>query len=288
MYKKVTILPKGQGTVPIQSSTLRADMSKYGAIDSSSYSRYVIVECKGIKGKKEIKDVILEAIPKSAIPNEKTINDDINKYLKSIYEDKYIDFNVVNYNIKTNCIVEFENKKFVITGRNGDSSYWVKNIIDRNFSKRAMKIIKKIDKFVDTNGNEKDRNKILAEIRNKLVISPARNNEIEEISLKLDELKDLLLEIKNLYSKPIYAYSSLRGIFDDLNFEEYTFSQLFTLCVELLKILKTNERKSCDLSIINLPVNSCRFRINKKLEPGMKFISESVTGYYKKVIYEVK
>lgn len=282
LYKKVTILPKGQGTVPIQSSTLRADMSKYGAIDSSSYSRYVIVECKGIKGKKEIKDVILEAIPKSAIPNENTVNEDINKYLKSIYEDKYIDFNIVNYNIKTNCIVEFENKKFVISSKTGDS-YNVKNIIDRNFSKESMKIIKKIDKYI----NLKSENK-LDEVDKKLIISPARNNETEEVSLTKEELKSLLAEIKCLYSKDIYSYSSLSNMFESFELDTYSFEELFKLCSELLKLLKTNERKLCDLTILNHSKNYGTLTIGKKLKPGMKFLSESVTGYYKKVIYEVK
>lgn len=39
--------------------------------------------------------------------------------------------------------------------------------------------------------------------------------------------------------------------------------------------------------MINLSSNSGTLYLSKKLSPGMKFIAESVTGYYTKVIFEV-
>ena len=284
LYKKETILPKGQGTVCIQTNTPRSQKKKYGAIDSPSYARYVIVECKTKKGM----DVILEAIPKSAIPNNETIEDDINKYLEKIYVDKndkpkYLNINVVNYNIKTNCIAKYENRKFMIASKTGDA-YNLKNAIDRNFSKRAIIIIKKIDKF-----NALKKEDDLSTILDKLVISPARNSETNEVSLMKNELELLLQEILTMYTKEMYFYSSLSKIFDNIkDVKNYDFKTLFTLSSELLNVLKTNDRKLCNLSCIGLSKDFGTLKIGKNLNKGMKFLSESITGYYKKVIYEVK
>lgn len=284
LYSKSTILPKGKGNEPIQTTTLRSQKEKYGAIDSPSYPRYVIVECETKKGI----DVILEAIPMSVIPNKDTIEEDINKYLNRIYVDKkgkpkYLSINIAHYNIKSNCMVEFEGRKFIITGKNGDG-YWLQNVIDRNFSKNALFVIKKIDKYEGLKKNED-----LSNVTDKLIISPARNNETNEVSLNKEELQLLLREILLMYSKKIYSYSTLSDIFEVIKLDyDYDFKTLFTLCNELLKILKTNERKACNLKCVNLPENACRFSMNKKMNPGVKFISKSITGYYKKVLYEVK
>ena len=69
--------------------------------------------------------------------------------------------------------------------------------------------------------------------------------------------------------------------------KNYSIEELISLNSNLLQLLKTNERKNADLSLINLSKNSGTLLISKKLKPGMKFISESITGYYKKVLYEV-
>lgn len=284
LYKKTKILPKGQGTVSMQTTTPRKDIDKYGGINSASYNRYVIVECKNKKGT----EVILEAIPKLVCGNPKTLENDIKLYLNCLYIDKkgkplYNEIEIKNYNVKSNSIVEYENKKFVIASKTNDA-YNLKNIIDRNFSKYSLKVIKKIDKFINLK-TDKD----LSDVENKLVISPARNNETKEISITNEELRNLLAEIMNIYSKNIYSYSPITKLLDIIDLDKkYDFKTLFTLCNELLKILKTNERKLCDLKIINQSPNYGTLLISKKLKPGMKFIAESVTGYYKKVLYEVK
>ena len=56
---------------------------------------------------------------------------------------------------------------------------------------------------------------------------------------------------------------------------------------ELLQLLKTNERKTADLTIIGKASSTGTLLCGKKIEKGTKFISESVTGYYKKVLFEV-
>lgn len=56
------------------------------------------------------------------------------------------------------------------------------------------------------------------------------------------------------------------------------------MLTEVLVLLKTNERGTADLTLINMNKDTGTLRINKTLKPGMKFISESPTGYYRKVI----
>lgn len=281
LYSHETIRPRGgKCNVPLKEG-IRGNMDKYGGVESPSFSRYVIVEVENKKGK----SYILEAIPKYAIPNHNTIEVDVLKYLKTIYVKKdkplYSNINVINYNIKTNAIILDNNKKYVITGKTNDN-YLLKNVIDRNFSKNAIKIIKKLNKFVDSKmdiGINKDE----------IIISPARNEETKPIILTKTETKDLLNEILKMYSKNIYAYSPIIKLVNIINVnKDYSFSELIQLDFELLKLLKTNERTLCNLKVIDESENYGTFMISKNLKSGTKFIAESITGYYKKLLFEVK
>lgn len=109
------------------------------------------------------------------------------------------------------------------------------------------------------------------------------------IEINIEELKTLLNVIVDKMSKKSYSFSNIISIQSkisdwngNLNAEEYV-----TVCFELLKLLQTNTRQSANLKLVGLSPNSGTLAINKKLKPGMKFISESITGYYKKVLFEV-
>ena len=73
----------------------------------------------------------------------------------------------------------------------------------------------------------------------------------------------------------------------EYDLEKINLDDLVYLCNELLKLCQTNARKTADLTLINLSKFSGTLKISKNLIPGMKFISESVTGYYSKVLFEV-
>lgn len=281
MYSKVTILPKGnEGSVPFQTTTPRSDVIKYGGITSNKFSRYVIVEALDKKGKL----TILEAIPKTACSNEHTLEKDITNYLSSLDEyKKYISFKVVNFNIKANVVIEDGNLKYIITGKTGNQ-YVLQNVLDRFFSYNAMTTIKKIDKYLE---NEKMKC-LMDKNEDSIIVSPKRKK-YQEIILTKNELNELLKEIKTIYSKNIYSFSAMLSIVDNIDISKvFKIEELITLCNNLLQLLKTNERKSSDLSLIGMSKNSGTFYLGKKLKPGMKFVWESITCYYKKVIYEVK
>ena len=97
-------------------------------------------------------------------------------------------------------------------------------------------------------------------------------------------------EILNKYANKVYAYGTIVNYCNhlkDIKLEEYTLSELIEINSELLKLLQTNSRKTANLKLVGLSSNSGTILISKKLTRGMKFIAESVTGYYKKVLFEV-
>lgn len=284
MLSKVTILPKGQGSVPVKTSTPQNNITKYGAINSHSFSRYVLIELTTKKEKK----VILEAIPRMYCDS----NESIKKYIDETYLNykNLISLEIVNYNIKTNSVMQLEKRKFVITGKTNDS-YLIKNINDRIFSYSDIVTIKKIDKYQENQKYGKTQ-RITTDA---IVVAEARGNNSAMI-LTLAELKELLNSIYSLYCKDIYNYSiieSVKGSVENTinhvnNIFNYTIEGYVELCGALLKLLKTNSRESADLRMIGMSANSGLLTCGKALKPGTIISWESITGYYKKILYEVE
>lgn len=287
MFSQVTIMPAAEGQlVPVKTSDERLiETQKYGGIKQASYARYVIVKVN----KNDKVQMILEAIPKTSVP---TLNDEeknmsaIRNYLESIYGNNLI--NVENYNIKSNVVIKDDKKKYVITGKSSDA-YLIKNINDRYFDYEKTKIIKKIDKYMD---QIKKGVKMSVE-GDKIIIAVAKNEECSEIILNKGELMFIFDTIVKNFQKDLYSYSNIITIGKNLSFKRdeafnLNIEELIKLIYEMLQLLKTNERKTIDLSSIDLSKNSGKISISKTLKEGQKFVHESVTGYYSKVLYEVK
>lgn len=282
MIHQVTIMPAGQGTVPIQTTTPRSQIKKYGGIKQPKYCKFVIIKKVG---KKDKVSYILEAVPRTAINDMKKTNiDEIKKYLESIgyISDQY---EIIHDNIKFNVVVEYGKLSFVITGATGNQ-FTLGNKKERYFSYNDMKIIKKIDKYFDNKKNSIT----MVENEDSIIISPAKNDKCDEIVLTNAEVSELLENIKKLYSKDIFAFSATTNILNTISSYECELNiyNKIILVNQLLQFLKTNERKTIDLTIINGPKKTGTILIQNSLKPGMKFISESITGYYKKVLFEVK
>ena len=92
-------------------------------------------------------------------------------------------------------------------------------------------------------------------------------------------------------TKNIFAFPPIIKLIKALNeipdFTKYNIKELVEMISQILLLLKTNERKICDLSLIDLVPKFGALTINKKLSTGMKLISESLTGYFSEVIFEV-
>lgn len=205
----------------------------------------------------------------------------IDEYLQAI---GYSDYKVMCNNVKINATLIQEKKKFVITGKSSDA-YLIKNLNDRFFSYSDMLTIKKIDKYLDFIS----KNEHVVENENMIVISKAKEGN-NDVILTEKEIDNLINRILQMYATATYNYGNIVSISDNIrnNFQSLKLSSKIEVINELLKLLKTNERKLADLTKIGLSKNSGVLKINKKLSKGTKIILESYTGYYKKVLYEVK
>ncbi|MCM1260401.1 MAG: type II CRISPR RNA-guided endonuclease Cas9 [Prevotella sp.] len=271
MFKKTSIIKNGN--VPIKTTDKRCNLEKYGGITSYAYSKYCIVE---LIDKKQKKCYILEAIPK-------VFENSIEKYIQGIITpQKYTSFKIVHDCIKTNVVIMHERKKYCITGKSGEN-YLIKNLLDRNFSYHFTKIIKCIEKY-----NNQSRMEIpMDETRNKIIVAPSSDKK-EALTISMDDCLYALNEIKKAYSKNIYSYGIIETIVDKLNhISELSLKEYIQLVIELLKLLKTNTRETADLRIIDMKEKTGLLTMGKVLKPGMKFISESITGYYRKILFEV-
>lgn len=283
MFSKISVLPKGEGTVMIKSSDPKMSIDKYGGITSHSYCKYCIVEALGKKDKKEY---ILESIPTS-------FKDRTQEYIDLVYSSKYKQYNIIKDNIPTNLVIREGALKYYITGKTGDC-YLTKNANDRIFSKKAIGIIRAIDKY-----NEQKQKKCEKEpVNNVIIVSPSKElkngKTTKEISITMNDCLFLINEIKVVYSKEIFAFSTIINLVNKLSqindFETRDIKDLVYTISQILLLLKTNERKICDLSKFKefaRAKNYGNIYLNKKLSSNQKLICESPTGYFTEMIFEV-
>lgn len=271
MYSKTTILPAGSdSTVPVKTTDARIDAKKYGGITSHSFSKYVL-----IKTTKKSKTVtMLIAIPKM-------FENNVKEYLT---KQGYADFDILLPNVKANVVIETEKRRFVITGKSGDC-FLLQNCFDRFVDYENMIIIKKIEKYF-----ENVKNKVEMKTgEDVILISPAKDAKCKEVILTKNEVLNLYQFIKMLYQKDIYSYSAIKAIYASLEqFDTTTAStaDLAKLEYNLLQLLKTNERKRVDLTIIGMSKNTGVICCQNTLFPKYKILWQSITGYYRKVLFE--
>ena len=98
----------------------------------------------------------------------------------------------------------------------------------------------------------------------------------------------MFYELIKKFNQKIYGYSLSQNLIQNKD-EYYKLNlkdKIFVLN-EILKLLKTNTKSCANLKLLGLAENFGVLTIGTFLKPGMKFISESITGYYKKVLFEV-
>lgn len=127
---------------------------------------------------------------------------------------------------------------------------------------------------------------------NYLIVSIAKNKDVKQIELSNDECTELYDSLNNILNKEIYAYSASSTISTLLNeqkdfFEKSSIVLKIKVLLNLLNFLKCNERKTIDLTLIFGKSSLGSIRISKRLNP-CKIIAESITGFYTKVIWEIK
>lgn len=269
LLSKVTILPAGINSVPVSLNDARQDTNKYGGYTAYSYSKYAIIkEIK--KGKSKY---ILEAIPKA-------FEENVDSYLNRYYEN----YEIVNGDIKTNVVIRHNDLKYCVTGKT-KNELSIRNLNDKFFNKKFITIIKNIEKYFDNLLKGIPMN-ILEDT---IIVSVNRKDGII-IELNKQELIILYKEIMGKFSTSKYMFNFIKNkLIDKVDYDitKLTIENLIYLCKELLKLCQTNTSFTADLILLELSNKSGSLRINKNLTPGMKFISESVTGYYSKVLFKV-
>ncbi len=278
LYSKVSIIGANKNTKEINnlfsikpSNPILSQVDKYGGLNNNSFSHYCLIE---VVDKKGIKHYIIEPIPRKYANNKLA-------YLK----ENYNKFNIIIDTLNINTIIEQEHLKYCPTGVTNDS-YVIKNLNERHFNKEAIVIIKKIDKYIQ---NIRDKKTMNTDLNNNIIIAQARNHDNKQITisnLEIDFMLELLLEV---YNRKEYLFDILKNISKEINRDLFTTLSIYEkikVISELLTLLKCNERGSADLTLLNMAKSSGILKINKKLKPGMKIVYESITGYYKKVVWE--
>lgn len=274
LFGKVTVYPAGEGNIPVKDDGILSNITKYGGLKEYAFGFYSIIEYKG--------EYILEAIPT-------VFNKCVNKYLST----KYDDYKVIIEKLNINTVFYIDKKKFVITGKSGNH-YVLKNKNERIFNKKAIYIVRKIEKLLELLNRKEYEEEIKNSLElngNEVVISKARTNKNNSIILAKQELLYLYDSLLAMYSKDIYSYSASASIVNLLkeSREKYEMLDLISevkLLNSLLDYLKTNTRKSIDLSSIGGAKSSGTICMSNKLK-HCRIVFESYTGYYTKTIWEI-
>lgn len=284
LFEKVTIYKKGEGNIGVKASGPLANASEYGGLEGFAFGFYTLIKTN--------KNYILEAIPT-------LFKNDIKEYLSTLYKE---DYEIIVPILNINSVIMEGKKKYCITGKTGNQ-YVIKNLLERRFTYRELTIIHKLDKIqerltknkISLKGNEtkEDLKKIGLYLKdNYLIVSIAKNKDVKQIELSNDECTELYDSLNNILNKEIYAYSASSTISTLLNeqrdyFEKSSIALKIKVLLNLLAYLKCNERKSVDLTLIYGKSKMGTLYLGKKIKP-CKIIAESITGFYTKVIWEIK
>ena len=284
LLNKVSVLPKGEGNIPVKTkNTPLTDTSKYGGFTGYAFGFYCLI--------KNNYKVIMEPIPTM-------FKDNIDAYLSDKYGKNA--YQILLPQLKINSVVRVGKKKFCITGKTNES-FLIKNLNERIFNQKQLSIIRRLDKLMDKiknskikiSGSETDEeiSKYFVYSNGNLTISPAANDKTRAIVLSKEELGMLYDELVLMFSKEIYSYSNILKLAETLKMKKGMFLKLSILgqcqiLSQVLLLLKCNERKSCDLSLIGLSKN-CGILTTSTTLSNCTLIAESITGFYTKELYRV-
>lgn len=268
LYSKVTIKPaeESSNSVPVKTNdSRRLNTEKYGGITSYAYAKYALISTMN-KGKREY---ILIGIPTAFRNNP---NGWISK--------EFPNFELIHDDIRTNVVVEDGKKKFYIRGVMSNN-FTISTYCDRHFSIHSIRIIKKIEKCL------KDVNMSDLNVDDDIVYLKANIRTGEVATISRLELDQLLLTIKETFLRDCYCFSIIKKIVSHIEIKNYKMIDYIKLCNQLLGLIQTNTSQTADLTLIDMGKTAGLLNISRKLQPGMKLYSYSITGYYKKLLFEV-
>ena len=281
ILKSVTIYPAGKANIPVNNGKL-SDCSKYGGLQNVSYGLYLLVKYNN--------KYRIVAIPTMYKDNQIERNNYLTNLLKT---DNY---EIVIPELKVNTVIEVGKKKFVFTGKNSETAYYVCNKVERIFSKKEIIIIKKIEKVCDKNS----KNNIINENGmsyenngNSLVVYYSRNKKDIDNNIKFKSNILTNEEMMYVYDKMIerlkkdcFSYTAtvslLNVIINKRNlFLELSIIDKCLLFMELLNFLKCNSNTRPNLSLLGGSKTAAGTSYSTILS-DCKIVFESITGFYRK------
>lgn len=308
LFSKTTVKPKGVGKYPVKSTGPLSDASKYGGFTDPKYCFYALMKTKDKNGEKTV-----------LVPIPALYRNDLDNYFENIlgYGNNY---SIVVPKVKINSVIYTGKTKFKITGVS-NNSFLIQNAKERIFSKSEIKTIHDIDKFLDllkkqriavndklfdsTDSKYQDSfSKIFKQFDyrlnngdSELVVSPSSDKNKEGIKLNKNQIVNLYCKIHDLFVKvdtsgnKEFDFSNIQKIASAMIDKKTLFNSLdliqeIYVVSELLNLLKCNERSSADLHFLGLSSNSGIITISQAFTGHFKLVSESATGFYKKVLYK--
>lgn len=272
LIRQITRLKAGKGKVPLCMKNPLNNIAKYGGYNSYAFGSFCLV--------KTPKGYYMEPIP-SAYKN------DLNDYLKSIYSS----FEIVVPCLKKHTIIYKGKLKYAVKSCADENRLLIENRYEKIFSPKELSLIKKIEKYQDMK-LKKGLEDLLHSNDDKIVLSPAKNNSIKEISVSKEDLLSFYHDYMQILKKDIYAYKETQTLLNYMVENEKRFVSLkvcsmmdvLIQCIEFLKC--NNGGEALDLSLLADKKAACEMRINKKLA-NCKIVYESITGYYSKVVFKI-
>lgn len=280
-YKEGNLLPRKQQE---ENLSFLSDSSKYGGFSSLSFGYYALVKSYD---KKNNEIYSIEAVPNILSKD---------KLLQYFAEKGLRDPKIVIDKLKINTIIKHDDVRFCITGKTSNR-LCVCNLRELNLNKHFYDISRKVCKSLKLleNLNNKKEYDLMEDEQLDLIVSFAKDkndkkNKNNVLTRKeCDELLDFLMEKctnsiykdYSIFEKLLNYVSNNRDIINNLKIGDY----VITLC-EILKLFKCNPATS-NLEKIGMDKNAGKLRISKNINPKYEIISESITGFYTKILWKL-
>jgi hypothetical protein len=250
--------------IPLKGKGAITDTSKYGGYDSATTGYFMLVKSYDKKGNAQLS---LETMP---LYVSKIIGDDVSKKKQYCAEKLgLVNCEILLDNIKRNTLFCIDGSYVYVRGRTGKQLVWC-NANELFLDENYCIILKRITKYVSA----------LKELRKELQPS-------EDIT----SADDLLLydELINKLDSKLYSGLSIKGqvkfLRDKRNlFASLTIKEQCLLIIEVLKLMQCNSSAS-DFTLLCGGSQVGKIFTSKIItDKDIKIITQSPTGYYKKVI----
>lgn len=285
---------------------LLSDIYKYGYYNSAKNSHLSLVEYDGQKGEKEYSLVAIpnvsQAVDKDGKTKEDSFFDSLGKKNLKIIIPRLLFGTVCEY---FDPQEKRKVSRFMLNEKNG-KTFVITNIKEAYFPNNITYFCKLISKYNLANSQAGKNGKATGyKLENDEIIFS--KNEKDNKPMNLNEpsyhnqnqiiTKGMTIKvydyIKEQISKPIYFnYGIYKKIHEALkekeeDFKNWDIEAQINLLNSLLSLTRCKLNTGCDLTRIGRKKNSGKLTESNKISPNFRIITQSPTGFYEKVIFEL-